>query len=125
MSINSRQKGAAGERELCHELKGLFGWQAERSQQHCGNAGDSDVRIRELPSVFAEVKRVQRLNVQEAMAKAVEQSQGQTPMLFHRVNRGPWLCTINLSQLQEVSRLVMSASLPMEPSGPSSTDATT
>jgi hypothetical protein len=124
MPINSRAKGAVGEREICQVVKELFGWQAERTQQHCGNAGDSDVRIAELPAAFVEVKRVQKLNVTQAMEKATEQCQGKLPLLMHRRNHGPWLLTINLSQLQELVKMV-SACTQTEQSDPPSPSGVT
>ena len=44
MPINSRQKGAQGERELALEFSKL-GFHAKRSQQHCGINSDSDVEV--------------------------------------------------------------------------------
>ena len=97
---NSYRKGATGERELSHEIKRVMGWmgietEANRTSQNCGNSGDSDVLIHQLPQVFAEVKRVEKLNVQAAMDKASQQAgaAGKIPVLFHRRNRTPWLVT--------------------------------
>tara|TARA_Y100001978_G_C23690089_1_gene434238 strand:+ start:1132 stop:1473 length:342 start_codon:yes stop_codon:yes gene_type:complete len=86
---------------MAHEIERVMGWQANRTAQHCGDAGDSDVLIHQLPQVFAEVKRVERLNVQQAMDKASEQAAaaGKLPVLFHRKNRKQWLITLKLDQL--------------------------
>ena len=114
--INSRQKGAAGERELSHEIKRVLGWagietESNRTAQHCGDSGDSDVLIHQLPQVFAEVKRVERLNVQEAMDKAARQAEvaGKIPVLFHRRNRQPWLVTLKLDQLPQFAEMLEAA----------------
>lgn len=108
MPINSRSKGKNGELELCHTLKEMFGWEARRSQQHCGDAGDADVVIEGMPNAFPEVKRVEKLNVLEAMEKAVAQSKGKTPLLFHRKNRSKvgWLLTIRLEDLMNLLEMV-------------------
>ena len=55
MSVNSRAKGARGELEAVKFLKGL-GYQARRTQQYCGSAGDSDVALEDYPDLFIEVK---------------------------------------------------------------------
>lgn len=52
-----------------------------------------------LPGIHAEVKRVERLNVSQAMAQAVrdaERFQDGAPAVFHRRNREPWLVTMQL-----------------------------
>lgn len=105
--INSRAKGASGERELALKLKELFGWEARRTQQFCGDAGDSDVVVNHLPSLFVEVKRVQKLNIPAAMAKAVEQCKGQHPVMFHRQNNQPWLATIQMDQLMVIAKYLV------------------
>ena len=114
--LNSYQKGAAGERELSHEIKRVLGWagiqtEANRTQQNTGAAGDSDVLIHQLPQVFAEVKRVQSLNVQAAMDKASEQAEvaGKIPVLFHRKNHKQWLVTLKLDQLPQFAEMLEAA----------------
>lgn len=52
-----------------------------------------------LPGVHVECKRVERLNVSQAMAQAVrdaERFQDGAPAVFHRRNREPWLVTMQL-----------------------------
>ena len=52
-----------------------------------------------LPGIHVECKRVERLNVQEAMDQAIrdaERMQDGIPTLFHRRNRKPWLVTMRL-----------------------------
>lgn len=52
-----------------------------------------------LPGVHIEVKRVERLNVGEAMNQAIrdaEKFRDGIPALFHRRNRHPWLVTMRL-----------------------------
>ena len=40
--MNSKQKGARGERELSSKLK-EYGYETRRGQQYCGANGDADV----------------------------------------------------------------------------------
>ena len=52
-----------------------------------------------LPGIHMEVKRVERLNVSEAMKQATrdaERFHDGAPAVFHRRNREPWLVTMKL-----------------------------
>ena len=93
---NGKQKGKAGELELCGVLREA-GFDARRSQQYCGAAGDADIQ-HSIPGLHIECKRVEKLNV----LKAYEQAQGdakphETPVVMHRCNRAPWLVTMSLA----------------------------
>ena len=93
--MNSRQKGAAGERELAKVLRG-YGYDTRRGQQYCGANGDADVVG--LPGLHVECKRVERLNLYEAMQQAqrdAERFQDGAPCVFHRRNRKPGLLLCN------------------------------
>ena len=92
---NSRAKGAAGERELANRLKEL-GFSAHRGQQFCGANGDADVVCEELSSYHIECKRVQNLNLHDAMSQAVRDGKDKTPVVIHRKNNKPWLVTMFL-----------------------------
>lgn len=65
--MNSRQKGAAGERELARKLRDL-GYDCRRGQQYSGANGDADVVG--LPGIHIECKRVERLCIEDAIAQA-------------------------------------------------------
>lgn len=95
MAKNSRAKGAAGERELANTLK-QYGYAARRGQQYCGANGDADVVG--LDGIHIECKRVERLNIDDAMAQAIADArEGETPAVFHRKNRKGWLVTMTLA----------------------------
>lgn len=82
--MNSRNKGVAGERELAAKLRG-YGYKCRRGQQYCGTNGDADVIG--LPDLHIECKRVEKLNLYEAIAQAVRDAKdGETPTVFHRKN---------------------------------------
>jgi len=110
MACNSRAKGAAGERELSQALCDM-GYHARRTVQYCGAAGDADVVIEEMPSVHVEVKRVQRLNIDEAMAQAVSDAAKAlaTPSVWHRKNNAEWLVTVRLRDLERFAEQVVGA----------------
>jgi hypothetical protein len=53
-----------------------------------------------FPGIHIEVKRVEKVNVVEAMEQSIrdsERMQDGLPALFHRRNRKPWLVTMRLS----------------------------
>jgi hypothetical protein len=92
MPINSRQKGAAGERELSHLLQ-KYGYDTRRGQQYCGSNGDADVVG--LPNIHIECKRVENLNLYKAMEQAKSDAKdGEIPTVMHRKNRHKWLVTM-------------------------------
>jgi len=97
--VNSRQKGKRGELDLCHAMKAVMGWTARRSQQFCGDSGDSDVVVEEQPDLFVECKLVQALNLTAVMKLAVEQAGKKLPAVFHRRDREEWLVTVRLADL--------------------------
>ena len=91
---SSQRKGADGERELAALLR-EYGYSIERG----GSLSFGEVPdLTGLPGVHIEVKRVERLNVPEAMKQAVRDALkfGGTPVLFHRRSREPWLVTMRL-----------------------------
>lgn len=100
--MNSRQKGAAGERELSRKLEEVFGIKCRRSQQFCGANGDSDVVG--IPGVHIECKRVEKLNIHEAVKQAVSDSSktGGVPVVCHRKNREEWLLTVRLDDAMKL-----------------------
>ena len=91
--MNSREKGAAGERELANLLK-KHGYDSRRGQQYCGASGDADVIG--LPGIHIECKRVERLELYKAMEQSkTDASEEEIPVVMHRKNRKPWLVTMS------------------------------
>lgn len=100
--MNSRKKGAAGERELAKTLR-EYGYDCRRGQQYCGANGDADVIG--LPGIHIECKRVERLNIDEAMGQAIrDRREGEFPAVFHRKNNGKWMVTMLLDDWVEIYR---------------------
>lgn len=91
--MNGKQKGKRGELEfarLCRDQ----GYQVRRTAQYCGNTGEA-ADVVGLPGIHAEVKRVERLNVQDAIDQAKRDAgQGRIPAVFHRRNNCEWLVTM-------------------------------
>ena len=93
--MNSRQKGARGERELAGILRQEYGFNTRRGQQYCGANGDADVVG--LPGVHIECKRVEHLNLYDAIAQAKhDKKEDELPAVFHRKNDCKWLVTMEL-----------------------------
>ena len=102
LCMNSRAKGAAGERELAHELK-KYGYEARRGQQFCGTNGDADVVG--VDGLHIECKRVERLNIDEAMAQSIRDArEGEMPVVIHRKNHKKWLVTLSLDDFMKIWR---------------------
>lgn len=98
--MNSKVKGNKGERELAAILR-EHGYNTRRGQQFSGANGDADVVG--LPGIHIEVKRVERLNIYEAMQQSIRDARsGEMPAVFHRRNRKGWLVTMPLEEWIEL-----------------------
>lgn len=97
----SQRKGRAGEIELARILQD-YGYDVQPGRAvSFGEVPD----LSGLPGVHIECKRVEKLNVPEAMAQTVRDSErfhDGTPVLFHRRNRHPWLVTVRLSDFMDI-----------------------
>lgn len=98
--MNSRQKGAAGERELANALK-TYGYDTRRGQQFCGANGDADVIG--IEGLHIECKRVEKLNIDNAYKQAAEDARdGETPVVMHRKNGQKWKVTLSLEDFMKL-----------------------
>jgi hypothetical protein len=107
MAINSRRKGAAGEREFASYLREQ-GWQkARRTQQYAGNpeGGSGDVVCGNFP-FHVEVKRCQQVKPEEWMRQAKSDApDGKIPAVFFRRNgEKKWLAIVQADDLCEIAR---------------------
>lgn len=107
MGKMSREKGKRGEREfasLCRQQ----GYDARRTAQYCGKTGDASDVIG-LPGVHVEVKRVERLNLYDAIAQAVRDAtaagRGDIPIVASRKNDCGWLVTMRAEDFFTMYRL--------------------
>jgi Holliday junction resolvase len=97
MAVNSKQKGKRGELELSHKLQD-YGFDTRRSVQYNGKADDGQADLLGLPGIHIECKRVEKLNLYDAMAQAIHDAKdGELPSVFHRKNHSEWLVTMRLS----------------------------
>lgn len=98
--MNSRDKGKRGELELAKKLK-EYGYDTRRGQQYCGANGDADVVG--LPGIHIECKRVEKLNLYDAMSQAVSDAkQDEMPAVFHRKNHCEWLVTMRFDDFMRM-----------------------
>lgn len=101
-NMNSRDKGKRGELELSHKLQD-YGYCTRRGQQFCGLQGDADVVG--LVGVHIECKRVEKLNIYDAMSQAKRDAKdNEKPTVFHRKNNCEWLVTMRLDDWIELYR---------------------
>jgi len=91
--MNSREKGKRGERQWRDELR-ANGYDARRGQQFSGSPDSPDVVSKALSWIHFEVKAVERLNIEDAIAQAVRDGAGKVPVVAHRRNRKDWLVTM-------------------------------
>lgn len=98
--MNSRQKGARGERELAEKLR-EYGYEVRRGQQYSGANGDADVVG--VPGLHIECKRVEKLNLDDALAQSARDArEGETPVVMHRKNRTEWKVTMLLDDFMRI-----------------------
>jgi len=90
MGKSQRNKGKRGEREfaaLCRQ----YGYDCKRGQQYSGIGGEDVVG---LPNIHIEVKRVEKLNLLDAMEQSIRDAKGRIPIVAHRRNNSMWLITM-------------------------------
>jgi Holliday junction resolvase len=90
--INSKAKGARGEREFSSFLRERGYSEARRGQQYSGIEGEDVIG---LPGFHIECKRVEKLNIHDAMNQSIrDAAEGQVSIVAHRKNRTEWLVTL-------------------------------
>lgn len=105
MAVNSNAKGKRFERELAAMLRGYGYDDARRSVQYCGKTGDAPDVVG-LPYMHIEAKHVEKLNLYDAMAQAIEDSEaggaGLLPAVFHKKNRRGILVTMRFDDFMKI-----------------------
>ncbi len=101
MSINSRNKGKVGELEFVKKIKEYGFTDARRTQQFSGEGHTADVIG--LPDIHIEVKRVESLNIHNAIAQCHrDKRESDLGIVAHRKNNTPWLVTMTLDDWMEI-----------------------
>lgn len=132
--MNSREKGKRGERQWRDELR-ANGYAARRGQQFSGSADSPDVVCDQLRWIHFEVKAVERLNIEDAMAQARRDCgsgretphpsslpkgarEKKIPIVAHKRNFCRWLVTMEA----ETFFKLLSGELPPPPVPPEKRD---
>ena len=94
--MNSRAKGARGERMWRDELREAFGDSGIRRGQQFSGLGDSpDVVCPCLPDFHFEVKFCQVVKIRDWMAQAIRDAKDKLfPVVAHKRNGEEWLVTL-------------------------------
>lgn len=102
---NGKQKGKRGELEFARLCR-ANGYEVRRTAQYCGNTGDAADCIG-LPGIHIEVKRVEHLNIDDALAQATRDaaaSGDKIPIVAHRRNNMRWKITMDAENWFELYR---------------------
>lgn len=87
--VNSKAKGARGEREWASFCREQGFTECRRGQQYSGIEGEDVVN---LPFIHQEVKRTERLNIYDTIDQAVRDAkENKLPIVAHRKNKEDWL----------------------------------
>tara|TARA_R110002110_G_scaffold361563_1_gene571228 strand:- start:582 stop:965 length:384 start_codon:yes stop_codon:yes gene_type:complete len=98
--MNSRAKGARGERYYARWLRETFGLSARRGQQYSGGQDSPDV-VGGFINTHPEVKFVEKLNIDKAMDQAVRDCGNNIPYVAHKKNHRDLLITVRAKDLEE------------------------
>jgi Holliday junction resolvase len=100
--MNSRQKGARGEREAAAAWATVMGCRARRGQQFSGGTDSPDV-VSDYGNIHLEVKRVERGNPYWWVEQAERDCGGKIPLVLHRKDRKDWLVIVRLSDVPRLA----------------------
>ncbi len=101
--VNSRQKGARGERLWRDELREA-GFTARRGQQFAGGTDSPDVICEELKNLHMEVKCVQALNLDKACEQAERDAGKKAWIVAHKKDRRRWKVTMDAGTFFQLLR---------------------
>lgn len=105
--VNSKRKGARGER-LWRNLCRSNGFnKVRRTVQYCGNTGDASDCIG-LPNIHQEVKFVENLNVRKAYEQAehdaIQADNGDMPIVAWKKSNQKWLVIMSADDFFRIYR---------------------
>lgn len=89
--INSRDKGARGERAWRDELRDAGFLKSYRGQQFSGTETSADVVCPGLPGLHFEVKYTEKFNAYDAIWQSAQDCGAKTPIVAHKRNNCDWL----------------------------------
>ena len=74
------------------------GYETRRSAQYCGNSEEGTADVVGLPGIHIEVKRVEHLNLDDALGQSrrdAAKTDGAIPIVMHRKNGTKWKVTMD------------------------------
>ena len=104
--INSRSKGARGERDFAKAVERTFGVEARRGRQFCGSPDSPDVQTG-FDRLHFECKFVEAFNLYKAMKQAENDAGSKIPVVAHRRNNKPWVVCVKLDDVIEFCREIL------------------
>jgi hypothetical protein len=109
--MNSRAKGARGEREAAKAIKANLKncTEAARGCQFSGSKDSPDVKTSGLTGIHFEVKRVEKESIHTWMDQAVRDAGSNTPVVLHRRNGQTWILSVRLEDADELAAKLMAA----------------
>lgn len=97
MAINSRNKGAVGERELALLLRHAGYANARRTAQYCGNTGDAS-DVTGVDGLHIECKRAEQVRDEVFIQQAERDARkGDIPTVFYRRNGEKWKVVMRMN----------------------------
>lgn len=101
--MNSRNKGAEGERQLAKELR-KYGYDTRRGQQYCGIDGNADVVG--IDGLHIECKRTQQVRDEVFLQQAERDAkEGEIPVVMYRRNHEEWKVTLRLDDFMQIYKV--------------------
>ena len=99
----AKRRGKVGENEVARIFRS-FGWiRCRRNLEHPQYGRDL---LDGPPGTRISVKRTERLKLREAFAECSQHAApGEIPIVVHRANDQPWLCTLELDELLPLLQL--------------------
>lgn len=103
--MNSRRKGAVGERELAKYLRDR-GFAARRGQQFQGSPDSPDIATQDedLDRFHIECKRVEKGNLYDWLSQAIGDCGARIPLVVHRRNNSDWVVILRLNDFLDMIR---------------------
>ena len=102
MGKMSKTKGKVGEREVAALLR-EYGFVGQRGVQYQGGKDSADVTG--LSGYHIEVKRVERFDLEAAMAQARNDAAGAAvPVVFHRKSERDWVVVLDADKFLTLVR---------------------
>lgn len=101
--MNSRAKGARGERALSHKLQ-EYGYDTSREGWK-QSRGAEVADVEGVEGMHIECKWVERLNIHEALNQSIKDAQAnEIPVVMHKRNKDIWKVTMRLDDFMEIWR---------------------